>query len=63
MGENFRLTVKKSNIQNENKIYMCINSASDMDVRKRLTISRPCPHQRHSLKENYVNSSKIIVNS
>ena len=30
------------------------------DMKDRLTMSRPCPHQRHSLKETYTNSSKMI---
>ena len=36
---------------------------SDMNIRERLTMSRPCLHQRHSLKETYTNSSKMIKNS
>lgn len=33
----------------KNKIY--IYSVWDMKIRKILTMSRPCPHQQHSLKE------------
>ena len=41
-------------------IYIYIYSVSDMNIRKILTMRRPCPHKRHSLKEIYTNSSKII---
>ena len=31
---------------------------SDMNIRERLTMSRPSPHQRRSLKENPANRGK-----
>ena len=35
---------------------------SDMNIRERLTMSRPSPHQRRSLKETYTNSLKNFFN-
>ena len=34
---------------------------SDMNIRERLTMSRPSPHQRSSLKETYTNSLKNFL--
>ena len=34
---------------------------SDMDIRERLIMSRPSPHQRRSLKETYTNSLKNFL--
>ena len=34
-----------------------------MDSHVRWTMSRPGPHQKHSLKESYTGSSKMIKNS
>lgn len=45
------MVLKKNNKKDKymkNKIYI---SVWDMKIRKILTMSRPCPHQQHSLKE------------
>ena len=34
---------------------------SDMNIRERLIMSRPSPHQRRSLKETYTNSLKKFL--
>ena len=41
-------------------IYIYIYSVGDMNVREILTMRRPCPHQRHSSKETYTNSLRMI---
>lgn len=42
-----KIIIKKINIWKIRYIY----SVWDMKIRKILTMSRPCPHQKHSLKE------------
>ena len=62
MDKNCRLTVDKSNSIKKIK-HTHIYSVGYMNIRERLTMSRPCLHERHSLKETYTNSSKMIKNS